>query len=56
MDKNKKKDKERGEKKPYEKPEIIHEGEITSRAGSLIPGSDLDYDVDPAKLFGGGGK
>ncbi len=37
---------------PYEAPAIIYEGELTTRAGSLTPGSGLDYDVDPAKLFG----
>lgn len=41
------------ERLPYEAPEIIYEGELTTRAGSLIPGSGLDYDVDPEKLFGG---
>lgn len=43
---------EQSERLPYEAPAIIYEGELTTRAGSLIPGSGLDYDVDPTKLFG----
>lgn len=42
-----------GQKLPYESPAIIYEGELTTRAGSKIPGGELDYDVDPEKLFGG---
>jgi hypothetical protein len=46
-----------GEKKPYERPAIIFEGIITTRAGSpfdpLTGGGD-DNAVDPADLFGNG--
>lgn len=31
---------ENKEKKPYEKPEIIYEGMITTRSGSIIPCDD----------------
>lgn len=41
-----------GERAAYEAPAIIYEGELTTRAGSLFPGSTMDYDVDPTKLFG----
>lgn len=43
---------EENDRLPYEAPAIIYEGELTTRAGSRIPGSDVDFDVDPAKLFG----
>lgn len=46
-------DKQQGNKKQtYEAPEIIYEGEITTRAGSQFPGPKGEYDVDPSKLFG----
>lgn len=40
------------ERQPYEAPAVIYDGELTTRAGSLFPGSTMDYDVDPSKLFG----
>lgn len=40
------------ERRPYETPAIIYEGELTTRAGSNFPNSGIEYDVDPAKLFG----
>lgn len=40
------------EKVPYEPPAIIYEGELTTRAGSRPTGAPLDFEVDPAKLFG----
>ncbi len=41
-------------KKAYQTPAIIHEGQITTRAGSPISiGTDSSStDVDPADLFG----
>jgi hypothetical protein len=42
------------EDKAYEKPAIIHESQITTRAGTPIEGADPDRNgVDPADLFGG---
>lgn len=40
------------ERVPYEPPAIIYEGELTTRAGSQQIGAPLDFEVDPAKLFG----
>ncbi len=40
------------ELRPYEPPQIIYEGEITTRAGSPL-GSPGGVDgIDPADLFG----
>jgi hypothetical protein len=38
--------------KAYETPQIIFEGEITTRAGSPLFGPDGDNAVDPSDLFG----
>lgn len=47
----KKKERERA---PYQKPAIIYEGVITTRAGSPLGASEGASDaVDPADLFGG---
>jgi hypothetical protein len=44
------------EKKPYEPPAIIHEGIISTRAGSPggLTGDAENNVVDPADLFGNG--
>lgn len=51
-------EKEQREQKPYEPPAIIHEGIISTRAGSpgngLVGGSPDGTLVDPADLFGDG--
>jgi hypothetical protein len=36
---------------PYEPPQIIYEGELTTRAGTDVPPGS-PFGVDPAKLFG----
>jgi hypothetical protein len=41
------------EAKAYEKPAIIHESQITTRAGTPIEGAPDRNGVDPADLFGG---
>jgi hypothetical protein len=52
-DKKTKKEKKR---EPYQRPAIIYEGFITTRAGSPINSvPDGDRTVDPADLFGDGG-
>jgi hypothetical protein len=42
---------------PYQKPAIIYQGTITTRAGSpaTITGDPEDAGVDPSDLFGDGG-
>jgi len=37
---------------PYEAPAIIYEGLLSTRAGTLLPGSQNPDGVDPADLFG----
>ncbi len=39
------------ERREYEAPAIIYEGELTTRAGST-PGGIDEHEVDPSKLFG----
>jgi hypothetical protein len=38
-------------KKPYQKPEIIHELELETRAGSPYPTPGLRDPLDPFNLF-----
>jgi hypothetical protein len=40
------------ERLTYETPAIIHEGTISTRAGSPIDGAGDDPGIDPADLFG----
>jgi hypothetical protein len=40
------------ERAPYEAPAIVYEGLISTRAGSLLPGSTGTEGADPADLFG----
>jgi len=49
--------KEKIEKKLYEPPAIVHEGVVSTRAGSTpnLAGEDVEPGVDPADLFGSGG-
>lgn len=54
-DSKKEKTKKKERRAPYQRPAIIYEGTITTRAGSPIggsPGVD-DGGADPADLFGG---
>ena len=37
---------------PYEAPAIVYEGLLSTRAGTLLPGSQNPDGVDPADLFG----
>lgn len=44
---------DKNEVKLYEPPQIIYEGQVSTRAGSPLSNPSGVDDIDPADLFGG---
>lgn len=44
--------KDQNEKRPYAAPQIIYEGQISTRAGSPLSNPSGVNDIDPSDLFG----